>query len=155
MTARSTSRSSRPAAPATQRRVKARRQVSLEQSVKDQFARVFPASDWRLFKEMAEIYFSEAAFLKKSAFKVAHHRRLLVRNSRKRLLIGIGAELLLKAVYLKAGYCINKPQDDKAPLRFPFTPAALVELYASAFHEQLTIHFSFEPGDKGAWGVAP
>jgi hypothetical protein len=96
---------------------------SLEQSVKDQFARVFPDSDWKFFKEMAEHSFSEAAFLKKSDFKrVPVHRRLLVRNSRKRLLIGIGAELLLKAIYLKGGYCINKPPKHCA-LTIPFKPA--------------------------------
>ncbi|HYV03158.1 MAG TPA: hypothetical protein VFB82_01145 [Blastocatellia bacterium] len=66
---------------------------------------------------------SEAAFLKKSAFKVAVDKKLLVRNSRKRLLIGVGTELLLKAVFLKAGYCINKPEDDEATLKLPFTPA--------------------------------
>jgi hypothetical protein len=100
---------------------------SLEQSVKSQFEKVFSDSDSRLFKEMAEVSLSEAAFLKKSDFnKVADRKKLLVRNSRKRLLIGVGAELLLKAVYLKAGYCINKPQNDKFPLRFPFKPAAAV-----------------------------
>lgn len=96
---------------------------SLEESVKGQFAKIYSSLDWRLFREMADISFSEAAFLKKSDLKVAEKRRLLVRNSRKRLLIGIGAELLLKAVYLKCGYCINKPQDGRAPLRLPFTPA--------------------------------
>jgi hypothetical protein len=196
---------------------------SLEQSVRDQFAKVFSTSDWQLFKQMAEIYLSEAAFLKKSSFEVPENRKLLVRNSRKRLLIGIGAELLLKAVYLRKGYCINKPQDAKSPLRLPFTPAevadvplnasdtytldqligqlkkiikvqnltlvlnglriakvfrnkeghvvtyahrfdpssfrtiegALVDLYRSAFHEELTVRFSFTPREKGAWYVAP
>ncbi|HTG14527.1 MAG TPA: hypothetical protein VK747_04585 [Blastocatellia bacterium] len=93
--------------------------------MKSQFAKVFVSSDWRLFKEMAEINLSEAAFLKKSS-KVAKSRRLLARNSRKRLLIGVGLELLLKAVYLKADYCINKPQDRAAPLRPPFRPSEAV-----------------------------
>jgi len=102
---------------------------SLEQSVKDQFATVFTAPDWKFFKEMAEYSFSEAAILKKLDFKgVPAHRRLLVRNSRKRLLIGIGAELLLKAIYLKGGYCINKlhkpPKD--CGLKIPFKPAEAV-----------------------------
>jgi hypothetical protein len=45
---------------------------------------------------MAEFSFSEAAFLKKAdSKKVVDRNRLLVRNSRKRLLIGVGAELLL------------------------------------------------------------
>lgn len=100
---------------------------SLEQSVKSQFAKVFRTSDWRLFKEIAEIYFSEAAFLKKSSFNVAKDRKLLVRNSRKRLLIGIGAELLVKAVYLRAGYCINTPQQNKPLLKLPFTATEAAE----------------------------
>ena len=196
---------------------------SVEQSVKSQFAKVFSTSDWRLFKEMAEINLSEAAFLKKSSFNVARHMQLLIRNSRKRLLIGIGAELLLKAVYLKAGYCINKPQDNKAPVKLPFKQteatqcplksddtytldqltgqlkkivnlskpqvvmdglsiakvfrnkeghivthahkfdpssyraieAALIEIYARAFHERLTVRFSLESREEGAWRVAP
>jgi hypothetical protein len=39
--------------------------LSLEQTVKKQFAREFHASDWRLFKSMAEFYFQRAVFLKK------------------------------------------------------------------------------------------
>jgi hypothetical protein len=197
---------------------------SLEQSVKSQFEKVFSDSDWKLFKEMAELAFSEAAFLKKSDFnKVAEQKKLLVRNSRKRLLIGVGAELLLKAVYLKAGYCINRPQNERSPLRFPFSPAAaagvplngadtymlgtlidhlagtvtlqhppvvteglriakvfrnkeghvvtathrfepqsfraieaaLVELYADAFRERLTVRFSLAPRERAAWRTAP
>jgi len=96
---------------------------SLDQSVTGQFGKVFASSDWPLFKEMAEIYFSEAAFLKKSAFKAPDKKKLLVRNCRKRLLIGIGSELLIKAVFLKAGYCINKPENENAVLKLPFTPA--------------------------------
>jgi hypothetical protein len=196
---------------------------SLEQSVKDQFAKVFASSDWRLFKEVAEVNLAEAAILKKSSFKaVAQNRRLLVRNARKRLLIGIGAELLLKAVYLKSGYGINKPRGAAGGLKLPFKladvaqgqldpndtftlaqltdqlkkvvqlpkpdlvldgmriakvfrnkeghvvtrshtfdpssyraiEAALVEIYANAFSEALTVRFSFAVGEKGAWRVA-
>ena len=66
--------------------------MSLEQSVKSQFERVFLKADWKLFKEMAEASLSEAAFLKRSDFrKISKNRRLLARNSRKRLLIGIGS----------------------------------------------------------------
>ncbi len=111
---------------------------SLDRSVKDQFAKIFSPSDWRLFRDMAEINFSEAAFLKKSSFNVASNMRLLVRNSRKRLLIGIGAEFLVKAIYLKAGYCINKPQDSRASLRLPFTLADAVECPLKA-HDTFTL----------------
>lgn len=196
---------------------------SLEQSVKDQFAKVFAARDWRLFKEVAEINLAEAAKLKKSSFKaVAQNRQLLIRNTRKRLLIGIGAELLLKAVYLKSGYGINRPLDTAVGPKLPFKladvaqgqldpndtfslaqltdqlkkviqlprpdfvldglriakvfrnkeghvvtqahrfdpssyraiEAALVEIYACAFNEALTVWFSFAVGEKGAWRVA-
>jgi len=98
--------------------------AGLEQYVKSQFERIFSTPDWRLYKEMAEVSFSEAAFLKKRDFnKVAEQKKLLVRNSRKRLLIGIGAELLLKAIYLKTGYCINTPKNGKSQLKFPFKAA--------------------------------
>ncbi len=93
---------------------------SLEQAVKEQFAKIFPQDDWKLFKEIAEINFTEAAFLKKASLKVPANRKLLVRNIRKRLLIGIGVELLLKAVYLKSGYGINKPLKNVTGLNFPY-----------------------------------
>jgi hypothetical protein len=100
--------------------------MSLEQSVKSQFEKVFSDSDWLLFKEMAEASLREAAFLKMSDFdRAPDNRKLLARNSRKRLLIGIGTELLRKAIYLKAGYCINKPKVRPAcTLKFPFKLAA-------------------------------
>lgn len=99
---------------------------SLEQSTKQQFAKVFASRDWRLFKEVAEINFAEAAVLKSASFKaVPESRRLLIRNVRKRLLIGIGAELLVKAAYLKAGYGINRPQDRAVAPKLPFKLADL------------------------------
>jgi hypothetical protein len=95
---------------------------ALEEQVRGQFAKVFGVADWALFREMAEIFFSEAAFLKARSFQVPENRRLLVRNSRKRLLIGIAAELIVKAIYLRAGFCINKlPRKYKGDLRLPFT----------------------------------
>ena len=118
---------------------------SLDQSVKTQFAKIFVPSDWRLFKDIAEINFSEAAFLKKSSFNVASNMRLLVRNSRKRLLIGIGAEFLVKAIYLKTGYCINKPQDPRATVKLPFTLVDAAECPLKAHDtftlDQLSGHF--------------
>lgn len=197
---------------------------SLEQSVKDQFARVFASRDWRLFKEVAEINLAEAAMLKRSSFKgVPQNRQLLTRNARKRLLIGIGAELLVKAVYLKSGHGINRPRDAAAGPKLPFKladaaqgqldpndtftlaqltdqlrkvvqlskpdvvldglriakvfrnkeghvvtrshrfdpssyraiEASIVEIYACAFGEALTVRFSLAVGEEGAWRVAP
>jgi hypothetical protein len=98
--------------------------MSIEKSTKSQFERTFAQQDWKLFKEMADALLADAAFLKKSSFtRVRDELKLLARNSRKRLLIGIGVELLLKSVYLNRGYCINKPQDPKSAPKFPFTIA--------------------------------
>jgi len=93
--------------------------ATIEQAVKSQFERVFAASDWDLFKKMAESSLREAATLLKSDMAIERSLKLLARNSRKRLLIGVGVELLLKAIYLKQGYVINKPPK-RSPLRFPF-----------------------------------
>jgi hypothetical protein len=96
--------------------------VSVEQDVKARFARVFAESDWRLFKRMAEFYLGRAAHLRVADMKrMAKRWRRLARNSEKRLFIGIGTELLLKALYLKHGFAINKPRQRRPPpLRFPF-----------------------------------
>ena len=93
--------------------------ATVEQSIKSQFARVFSSSDWCLFKKMAESNLREAATLLMSSMLIETPLKLLARNSRKRLLIGVGVELLLKAIYLKRGYVINKPPK-RSPLRFPF-----------------------------------
>ena len=91
-----------------------------EKIAKTRFAKFFQQEDWLIFKKVAEINLSEAAYLKKKSFtSVPSGLRLLARNSRKRLLIGVGVELLLKAVYLKSGYCINKPTS-KDQHTFPF-----------------------------------
>lgn len=94
--------------------------LTTEQAVKSQFAKVFAESDWSLFKVFAEFNLREAAMLKSGQMAIKRPLRLLARNSRKRLLIGIGVELLLKAVYLKNGYAINKPVQGRQ-LEFPFT----------------------------------
>jgi hypothetical protein len=93
--------------------------ASIEQSVKSQFAKVFTVTDWPLFKKMAEANLREATALLKVNMRIESSLKLLARNSRKRLLIGIGVELLLKAIYLKQGYAINRPPQD-SPLKFPF-----------------------------------
>jgi hypothetical protein len=93
--------------------------ATIEQTVKSQFERVFTTSDWGLFKKMAESNLREAAVLLKSHIAIESSLRLLARNSRKRLLIGVGVELLLKSIYLKQGYVINRPRKGTL-LRFPF-----------------------------------
>lgn len=93
--------------------------TSIENEVRSQFKRVFCQSDWRLFKSMAESLLKDAATLKKDDMRIEEPLKLLARNSRKRLLIGIGVELLLKAVYLKQGFVINKRrQGTQQLLRF-------------------------------------
>jgi hypothetical protein len=96
---------------------------SVEKSVKQQFAKVFKYDDWHLFKAVAEFYLRQAAFLLKRDVTAPSHLKLLVRNSEKRLFIGVGVELFLKALYLKKGYAINKPDRDNnnQQLKLPFT----------------------------------
>ena len=78
--------------------------------VKDEFVRFLYQSDWLAFKTMAEYYLQSAAKLKKKDIRAPHSLKLWIRNSTKRLFLGIGCELLLKSFYLKEGYCINKPK---------------------------------------------
>jgi len=104
----------------------------VEKSVKQQFAKVFKPADWHLFKDVAEYYLRQAAFLRKRDVNAASKLKLLVRNSQKRLFIGVGIELLLKALYLKNGYAINKPERENKTLKMPFkldeaTASQLVE----------------------------
>jgi hypothetical protein len=85
--------------------------VSTEQRVKNNFSKVYAGKEWRLFKKVAEYYFRKAAFLKKSEILVSAEYQLLLRNSQKRLFIGVGTELLLKAYFLRAGFRINRPTE--------------------------------------------
>lgn len=99
--------------------------LSVEQAVKQTFARQFVATDWKLFKRMAEFYLQHAAYLRTDDVRyISQSQRLLARNSLKRLYIGIGTELLLKAAYLKHGFLINRLGRNQlnAP-SFPFTAA--------------------------------
>ena len=74
--------------------------------IKEQFARVLNASDWLHLLEVAEFHFETAAKLKKKNIRYIK-KQLLMRNSMKRLHLGIGVELALKAAFLKNGKCIN------------------------------------------------
>ncbi len=96
--------------------------------MKASFARVFNKPDWHVFKAMADRYFERSARLSKADMKdFPVEWRLLARNIEKRLFIGIGTELLLKAVYLAHGFMINKPEQGiPVVLRFPFTRAQMV-----------------------------
>lgn len=93
-------------------------QVSIEQEIKRQFARVFRGADSPLFKETADYYFRRAATLKRADIQAQSNVTLLIRNIQKRLFIGIGTELLLKALYLRNDFAINKPRNPP-DFRFP------------------------------------
>ena len=96
---------------------------SEEAKVKAQFARLFVVSDWSRFKRMGEFYLQRAVFLKRADVDVAKDLQLLARNSLKRLFIGIGTELLVKAVYLQRNFAINElePSGQAGAPAFPFT----------------------------------
>lgn len=87
--------------------------ASIESGIKSKFAKIFVAGDWKLFKSVADYYFKKSAHLKRADIGIAGPNSLLIRNIQKRLFLGIGGELLIKAFYLKQGYLINKPQDSK------------------------------------------
>lgn len=93
--------------------------TTIEQSVKSQFAKVFRKADWRLFKAVADFNLAEAAYLKKETLNVPRDYKLLIRNVRKRLFIGIGVELLLKAAFLRLGFGINTAREG-AGLQAPY-----------------------------------
>ncbi|SRR5260221_641991 len=101
--------------------------LSLEQTVKAQFARLFTQTDWALFKQMAEFYLQSAVALKIADINAPPGLGLLARNSQKRLHIGVGVELLVKAFYLRRGYQINKVDDrvaDVPPIPYRFDDVA-------------------------------
>jgi hypothetical protein len=83
---------------------------SIEATIKGQYARFFRSHDWRELKAVAEQYLETAAKLKTKDI-IPATMKLLFRNIQKRLFLGIASELLLKALYLKCGYCINKPKE--------------------------------------------
>lgn len=92
-----------------------------EEDTKGQFARVFLSSDSKLFKDMAEVYFRQAVFLRTKDLDHVLRRRLLVRNCQKRLFLGVGTELLLKAIYLHGGFSINEfSRGQNGTPTFPF-----------------------------------
>ena len=89
------------------------------EEIKEQYARVLDQKDWVQFKYIADYYFDTAAKLKKRDVNVREELQLLVRNSQKRLFIGIGCEMLLKAIYLKSAYCINKYKNNDLQRNVP------------------------------------
>jgi hypothetical protein len=82
--------------------------MNIEQEIKSQYAKVLRKEDSETFKHIASYYFETAAKLKKKDINIEKGLKLLARNIQKRLFIGVGAELLLKALYLDNGFCVNK-----------------------------------------------
>lgn len=90
--------------------------MTTEEKIKSDFVCHFKQSNWTLFKQGADYYLRKAATLKigdvaRSKLilpEVKKDGRLLFRNVQKRLFIGIACELIIKAYYLKNGFCINK-----------------------------------------------
>lgn len=88
-------------------------------TIKDQYARFLDVQDWQAFIFIAEYYLRKSTqskikhvyrTLETTGMKIPPRKKILrLRNAEKRLFIGIGCELLVKAIYLKKGYCINKP----------------------------------------------
>lgn len=83
--------------------------MSIESEVKKQYSKFFDKTDSSVFKLMAEYYLRKATELKKADININPSIDLLIRNTQKRLFIGIGCELLIKAYFLSKGYWINRP----------------------------------------------
>lgn len=62
--------------------------------------------------------------------------------------------VVLPALRNKEGHVVTQAHQFD-PASYRAIEAALVELYASVFHEHLTVRFSFERRERGAWRVAP
>jgi len=82
--------------------------ISIESQIKQQFAKIFTVNDWRIFKLLAEYYLKTASKLRKRNIDIENDFKLLARNAQKRLFIGVGCELLIKAFLLKQGYGVNR-----------------------------------------------
>jgi hypothetical protein len=114
---------------------------SIERSIKDQYATFFEKIDWIIFKESADYYFETAAkILRKDIQYGEEALKLLRRNVTKRLYIGIGCELLLKAIYLKNGFCINKLRKNK-DLQIP-RPYKIADIDENDFKDDDTLSFN-------------
>ncbi len=96
--------------------------MSLESDIKNQYEQFNNQNDWSTFKYAADYYLDNAAILLKEDIRHKDKNfKLLFRNIQKRLYIGIACELLLKAIYLKNGYVINKRKDPKKTQgKYPF-----------------------------------
>ena len=111
-----------------------------ERSIKDQYAKLFERSDWSVFKKSADYYMETAAkILTEDITYGEDYLKLLRRNVQKRLFVGIACELLLKAFYLKNGYCINKlKQGSTIKGKYPFK---IEQIIKEEFKDDDTLSF--------------
>jgi hypothetical protein len=114
--------------------------MSIESDVKQQYAKFFTKSDSSVFKMMAEYYLQKAATLKTKDIEGNKTFKLLFRNIQKRLFIGIGCELLLKAFFLQSGYCINSPFKGYTPQGNP--PYQIKDIQSDKFDIGETLTFN-------------
>jgi len=89
-----------------------------EQRIKSQFSKVFKTSDYVPFKQTADYYLKVAATIKRENIEAPDVLKLWFRNVQKRLFIGIATEMLLKAIFLKNDFNINKSKKKKR-INFP------------------------------------
>jgi hypothetical protein len=95
--------------------------MEITNEIKLQYAAIWDSTNSSWFKQVAEYYLEVAAYLKGRNIKqrTTQLPSLLLRNSQKRLYLGIGCELLIKSFYLKNGYCINLFKDKFAGRKIP------------------------------------
>jgi len=122
---------------------------TIETEIKQQYAKHFIKNDWSLFKSTAEYYLETASkILKKDIKYGSESLKLLHRNIQKRLYIGIACELLLKAFYLKNGYCINRIKNKKKPNgTFPFK-LNTIDISDFNKNDTITLHMLIEGAHK-------
>ena len=112
---------------------------SIEQTIKEQYSKIFEEKDWRHFKKIAEYYFETAATLRKKDIPSSNkNMKLLIRNTQKRLFLGVGCELLVKSCYLKSGYFINKLKKTRSNNLIQFNDREVSE-----FNEDNTMQLDF------------
>ncbi|GAG42022.1 unnamed protein product, partial [marine sediment metagenome] len=93
---------------------------SIESTIKRQYAKFFKQHDWKQLKSVADLYLETASKLRTEHI-IPKKLQLLFRNIQKRLFLGIACEIILKSLYLKKGFCINKPkQGSQLSETFPY-----------------------------------
>jgi len=74
---------------------------------KDNFSKIYKEKHWSLFKENADKFFDFFREIYTNLPNIRGMNKACQEELKARIFLGIGCELLLKAVYLKNGYLIN------------------------------------------------